>query len=126
MGHQQAIGHAFHITSDEILTWNQIYEAVAEAADTKANMIHIPSDFICRIAEKEGQAWMWGNFLGDKSVSVVFDNTKIKTFVPDFVATISFKEGIKRTVKWFEADPSRMKIVPENNDLMDKIIEAYE
>ncbi len=126
MGRQQAIGHAFHITSDEILNWNQIYEAVAEAAGANANMVHIPSDFICRIAVKEEQAWMRGNLLGDKAVSVIFDNTKIKRFVPDFVATIPFKEGIKRTVKWFEAEPSRMKIVPENNNLMDKIIDSYE
>jgi len=126
LGHQQAIGNAFHITSDEILTWNQIYEAVAEAAGVKANIIHIPSDFICTVAEQEGQAWMWGNLLGDKAVSVIFDNTKIKTFVPDFVATIPFKEGIKRTVKWFETDPSRMVIDDGNNQLLDKIIEAYE
>jgi len=126
LGHQQAIGNAFHITSDEILTWNQIYEAVAEAAGVKANIIHIPSDFICTVAEQEGQAWMWGNLLGDKAVSVIFDNTKIKTFVPDFVATIPFKEGIIRTVKWFETDPSRMVIDDGNNQLLDKIIEAYE
>jgi hypothetical protein len=59
-------------------------------------------------------------------VSCIYDNTKIKRFVPDFVATIPFKEGIKRTVRWFEADPERMVIARENNALMDKIIEAYE
>lgn len=126
MGHQQAIGHAFHITSDEILTWNQVYEAVADAAGVKANIIHIPSDFICEIAEKEGQSWMWGNLHGDKAVSVIYDNTKIKRFVPGFVATIPFKEGIKRTVRWFEAEPERMIVLEENNDLIDKIIKAYE
>lgn len=68
---------------------------------------------------------MWGNLLGDKAVSVIFDNTKIKSFVPDFKATIPFKQGIKRTVEWFEADPSRMVIKAENNDFIDKVIEAY-
>ena len=126
LGHQQAIGQSFHITSDEILTWNQIYEAVAEGAGTTANIVHIASDFICREAEKLGQDWMWGNLLGDKSVSAIFDNTKIKTFVPEYKATIPFKSGIKRTIEWFEADPARMKIVEENNVLMDKVIEAYE
>ncbi len=126
LGHQQAIGQAFHITSDEILNWNQIYEAVAGAAGVKANMIHIASDFICTVAEKLGQGWMWGNLLGDKAVSTIFDNTKIKRFVPEFKATIPFKQGIKRTVEWFEADKSRIKILPENNQLLDQIIEVYQ
>ena len=121
MGHQQALGHAFHITSDEILTWNQIYEAVAEAAGVEANMIHIPSDFICQIDDS-----FVGNLLGDKATSVIFDNTKIKTFVPDFRATIPFKEGIKRTVAWFEADPGRKVISEETEKIMGRIIQAYE
>lgn len=126
LGHKQAIGQAFHITSDEILTWNQIYEAVAEAIGVKANIVHIASDFICREAEKLGQAWMWGNLHGDKAVSAIFDNSKIKTFVPDFVATIPFKVGIKRTIEWFEADPARMTVKKESNDFLDAIIRAYE
>ncbi len=125
LGHQQAIGQSFHITSDELLTWNQIYEAVAEAAGVTLKAIHIASDFICQEAEKMGQAWMWGNLLGDKAVSTIFDNTKIKTFVPGFQATIPFKQGIKRTVEWFEADPSRMVIKKDKNDFLDKVIEAY-
>jgi len=125
LGHQQAIGQSFHITSDEILTWNQIYEAIAEAAGVKLKAIHIASDFICQEAEKMGQTWMWGNLLGDKAVSTIFDNTKIKTFVPGFQATIPFKQGIKRTVEWFEANPSRMVIKKDKNDFLDKVIEAY-
>ena len=126
LGHQQAIGHAFHITSDEILTWNQIYQAVAEAAGVKANIVHIPSDFICDVADTLGQEWMRGNLLGDKAVSVIFDNNKIKTFVPDFVATIPFQQGIKETIKWFEADPSRMVIEKDANELLDTVIKKYE
>lgn len=125
LGNQQAIGHDFHITSDEILTWNQIYEAVAEAAGVKANIIHIATDFICDVADKVGQSWMRGNLHGDKAVSHIFDNTKIKTFVPDFVATIPFRQGIKETIQWFEAEPERMVIVEENNNFMDAVIEAY-
>lgn len=125
LGNQQAIGESFHITSDEILTWNQIYEAVAEAAGVEPKLIHIGSDFICKVAETLGQEWMWGSLLGDKAVSTIFDNSKIKRYVPGFQADISFKRGIKKTVDWFEAEPSRMKIVDENNDLLDTIIEKY-
>jgi len=120
-GHQQAVGHAFHITSDEILTWNQIYEAVAMAAGVKANIVHIPSDFIASIDD-----FHTGNLLGDKANSVIFDNSKIKAFVPGFCATISFKEGIRKTVQWFEEDPARMVVKDETNAFMDKVIDAYE
>ena len=125
-GHQQAIGESFHITSDEILTWDQVYEAVAEAAGVKANIIHINSEFICKVAETVGQDWMWGNLLGDKAISAIFDNSKIKRYVPGFRATISFKNGIRDTVRWFEADKSRMKVLEENNEFMDLVIAKYE
>ena len=125
LGHQQAIGYAFHITSDELLNWNQIYEAVAEAAGTELNAVHIASDFICDVADSMDQGWMRGNLLGDKAVSTIFDNSKIKRFVPGFTAVIPFKEGIKSTVEWFEADPSRMLIDEGNNKFIDEVIKAY-
>jgi nucleoside-diphosphate-sugar epimerase len=125
MGNMQAIGHSFHITSDELLNWNQIYKAVAEAAGAELKAVHISTDFICREADKLGQEWMRGNLLGDKANSVVFDNTKIKRFVPGYVATIPFKEGIKRTVDWFDAHPDRIRIDEVNNRLMDQILTAY-
>ena len=125
LGHQQAIGHAFHITSDELLNWNQIYEAVADAAGVELNAVHIASDFICDVGDKMGWEWMRGNLLGDKAVSTIFDNSKIKRFVPGFTATIPFKQGIKRTVEWFESDPSRMIIDQANNDFMDTVLSAY-
>ncbi len=120
LGHQQSIGHAFHITSDEVLTWNQIYQAVAEAAGKEAEMVHIPSDFIAGFDD-----FQRGNLLGDKAVSVVFDNSKIKSFVPEFKALIPFKQGIERTVRWFEEKPGRMIIRKENNEFMDQVIRAY-
>jgi nucleoside-diphosphate-sugar epimerase len=125
LGHQQAIGHAFHITSDELLNWNQIYEAVAEAAGAELKALHIASDFICDVADNMGLPDMRGSLLGDKAISTIFDNSKIKRFVPGFVATIPFKEGIKRTVKWFEADRSRMVINEANNDFIDKVLKTY-
>lgn len=121
LGHQQAIGQAFHITSDEILTWDQIHQAVAEAAGCKAEIVHIPSDFIGTFDEE-----LRGGLVGDKTTSVIFDNSKIKRFVPGFVAMIPFKEGIKRTLDWFEADPARQVVNPETNELIDTIIRQYE
>lgn len=120
LGHQQAIGHAFHITSDELLTWNQIYEAIALAAGEQARMVHIPSRFISKF-----DGFHTGNLLGDKANSVIFDNSKIKSFVPDFVATIPFKEGIRTTVKWFEEDKARMVIKEDTNAFMDRVVKAY-
>jgi nucleoside-diphosphate-sugar epimerase len=122
LGHQGAIGHAFHITSDEVLTWNQIYETVAEAAGVpKPILVHIASDFITACLPEFA-----GGLHGDKSYSAVFDNTKIKRFVPDFVATTRFRDGIARSMKWFDADPARQEIDAEANAAWDKFIAAYE
>ena len=125
MGNQRSIGHSFHITSDEVLSWNQIYQAMAEAAGVTLNAVHISSDFICDEADKLGQSWMRGNLLGDKANSAIFDNSKIKNFVPGYLATIPFREGIKNTVQWFDADPSRIRINENNNKLMDHILKVY-
>ncbi|MFZ0455027.1 MAG: SDR family oxidoreductase [Ignavibacteriaceae bacterium] len=120
IGHQQSIGHSFHITSDEVLTWDQIYNALAEAVGAEANIVHISSDFIVK-HEKS----LIGSLLGDKSYSIIFDNTKIKTFVPDYNAIIPFNQGIKRTLAWFEADPKRQIINEESNKMIDDILKAY-
>jgi len=121
LGHQQAIGEAFHITSDEILTWNQIYQALAAAVGCEASMVHIPSDLL---EDLNGE--LRGSLTGDKATSVIFDNTKIKRFVPEFTAVIPFHRGIQRTIKWFESDPARKIVKKETNDWMDTIIEQYE
>lgn len=120
LGHQQAVGEAFHITSDEVLTWDQIYQAIAAAAGTEAKIVHVPSDFIARMVD-----WMEGNLTGDKAVSAIFDNTKIKRFVPGFEAKISFAEGMRRAVQWMEEKPERQVIVDYNNQLHDDILAAY-
>lgn len=120
LGHTQAIGHAFHITSDEVLTWNQIYETIADAAGAPANLVHIASDFIAHAAPDVGDG-----LLGDKAWSVIFDNSKIKTFVPGFQATIPFRDGIRRTLAWYDADPRRRVIDTAVNEEMDRILAAY-
>lgn len=121
IGNMCSIGHAFHITTDEVLTWNQIYEAIGAAIGVEPQIVHVPSDFIAAV-----EPWHRGNLHGDKAVSKVFDNSKIKRFVPGYVATIPFAEGIRETIAWFEADPARMRIVEDNNRLLDRIIRAYE
>jgi nucleoside-diphosphate-sugar epimerase len=120
LGLTQAIGHAFHITSDEILSWNMIYKILAEALGHELNSVHIASDFICKIEPS-----FTGTLLADKSESVIFDNTKIKTFVPGFKATIPFAEGIKRTLKWLDENPDMKIVSPEKNAKIENILKAY-
>jgi nucleoside-diphosphate-sugar epimerase len=125
LGHAQAIGEAFHITSDEALSWNQIYQQLAAAAGCQANIVHITSQQIINYARATGYEDQEGGLLGDKSHCALFDNTKIKRYVPDYVATIPFAEGIKQTLAWFEAVPSRMFINPATNRFLDGLIERY-
>jgi len=121
VGNSQALGHAFHITSDEVLSWNQAYQAVAAAAAVpRPELVHISSDFI--VACLPGAA---GGLLGDKATSVVLDNTKIKRFVPGFAATTRFEEGIRRTLAWFDADPARRLVDEETSRTHDRIVAAY-
>ncbi len=118
-GNWQSIGHAFHITSDEALTWNQIYATIAEAVGVELHPVYISSHEICRVAP--GQV---GTLLGDKTWSVVFDNSKIKSWVPGFQATIPFREGVRRTIAQFDADASRRRVDDAVNREMDQILAA--
>ncbi len=121
LGLESAVGEAFHITSDEVLTWNRIYGALAEAAGCTANAVYIATSAIV-----EAEPSLEGTLLGDKALDTVFDNAKIKRFVPGFAATIPFQEGIKRTLAWFEADPRRMVVNPATHERMDRIIRHCE
>jgi nucleoside-diphosphate-sugar epimerase len=121
-GNPATLGHAFHITSDEVLTWNQIFQQTAQAAGVSApRFVHIPSDFIIACVPATE-----GTLLGDKAVSAVFDNTKIKRFVPWFAPRTRFAEGIRRTIAWFDADPARQVVDAATNERWDKLIAAYE
>jgi nucleoside-diphosphate-sugar epimerase len=121
LGRPQAIGQAFNIMSDEVLTWDEIYRQVAAAAGVEARIVHIASDFIAECLPE-----MRGTLLGDKAVSAVFDTTKIKRFVPDFRATTPFAEGIRRTLAWFDADPARQQVDSEMDDRWERLLAAYE
>jgi nucleoside-diphosphate-sugar epimerase len=126
LGLAPAIGEAYHITSDEVLTWNQIYAEIAAAAGVEANVVHIASDFIIDFARRSGHSRdLAGSLLGDKANSVVFDNRKIKAAVPEFAATIPFRDGIRETVAWFDETPQRRRPDAENNAFLDALLAAY-
>ena len=121
LGRRGAIGHAFNIMSDEVMTWDEIYRQTAAAAGAEARIIHIASDFIAACMPD-----MTGTLLGDKAGSAVFDTTKLKRFVPDFCATTPYSEGIRRTIAWFDADPARQVVDAEMDADWDRLISAYE
>jgi nucleoside-diphosphate-sugar epimerase len=121
LGLPAAIGESFHITSDELLSWNQIHEMIAHAAGVEPNIIHLPSSFIARYDSG------WGDsLLGDKRYSMIFDNSKIKKFVPGFCAQIPFEQGAREIVQWLDADKSRQDVDPWFDQMLDHMINDYE
>jgi nucleoside-diphosphate-sugar epimerase len=120
LGHPRTIGDAFHITSDDVLSWNQIAEALAAAAGVEARIVHVPSDAIAA-ADPE-----WGaGLLGDKAHSMIFDNAKLRSVVPDYRATIPFERGAREIVGWHDEDPARQRVDARLDALMDRLIETY-
>ena len=120
LGNSHAIGQAVHITSDELLNWNQIYTLFAEKLGVEPNFIHIPSDLIAAYDAD------WGaSLLGDKANSAVFDNSKIKSLVPGFKATIPFCQGVDEIVNWYVDHPEMQVVDDGYNQLCDRIITAY-
>ena len=120
LGHPRTIGDAFHITSDDVLTWNQIAEALAAAAGVTARLVHVPSDAIAAA----DAAWGAG-LLGDKAHSMVFDNSKLRSVVPGYRAEIPFEQGAREIVAWHDADPARQQADARLDAVMDKLVAAY-
>lgn len=121
LGNSHAIGDAFQITSDEVLTWNQIYTLVAQAAGVEARLVHVPSELIAAYDPQ------WGaSLLGDKSHSMLFDNSKIKRVVPDFVASIPFAQGARQIIQWYDADPARRQVDPAFDAIIERILAGYQ
>ena len=119
MGNVHAIGHAFHITSDEVLTGNQVYQLIGAAAGVVPDLVHVASDLIAAFEPD-----LRGSLLGDKAQSAVFDNSKIKSFVPGFAATVPFSEGIRESVRWFERHPERCTVDDAFQALCDRLVQA--
>ena len=120
LGHPRTIGDVFHITSDDVLTWDQIAHTLAASLGVSAGIVHVPSDAIAA-ADPE-----WGaGLLGDKSHSLVFDNAKLRSVVPGYRAAIPFEHGAREIVAWYGEDPARQRIDARADAVMDKLIETY-
>ncbi len=120
LGHPAAVGDAFHITGDEVLTWDRIAETFAATLGVEARIVHVPSDAIA--AADPG----WGaGLLGDKAHSMVFDNSKLRRLVPDYVATIPFHSGAREIVEWHDEDPARRRVDERLDAVMDGLVERY-
>lgn len=122
MGNVHAIGEAFQITTDETLTWNQIYTAIANVLGVKLNAYYVPSDFLDAVSDYDFE----GSLIGDKANSVVFDNTKLKRAVPDFVPEVRFDTGIRKTVEYVLAHKELQVEDKEFDEWCDKVIAAME
>ena len=125
MGNRHAIGEAFHITGDETLTWNQIYATIADALGVTLKPYHVSSDFLAATGDKFGYDFT-GSLIGDKSVSVVFDNSKLKRAVPDMKTTVRFDQGIRIALEYILSHPEYQVEDPEFDAWCDKVIEVLE
>lgn len=122
VGNIHAIGQAYHITSDERVTWNQIYQCIADTLGVPLKACHIPSDFLAAISDYDFE----GSLIGDKACTVNFDNTKIKRAVPEFRADIRADQGIRQTVQHILAHPELQTPDPEFDAWCDRVIAAFE
>lgn len=121
VGNSQALGEAFHITSDEALPWKQIYLEIAAAVGAQSpEIVPVPTEFICRVAPQ-----LIGPLKGDKSVPGVFDNSKIKRVVPGFVCRKLFRTGIRESVAWLRAHPDQQKVAPKVDAINDLVLNAW-
>ena len=116
LGNTRTIGESFHITSDDVLTWNQITMILANAAGAEAKIVHVPSDVIAATYPHWGDA-----LLGDSAHSLIFDNSKLRSVVPDYVATITLEQAAPEIIAWHDQDPSRRRVDADLDALMDKL-----
>ena len=126
MGNRHAIGEAFQITSDETLTWDQIYKTIADALDVELNAYHVATDFLIAAGDKYGFDFT-GSLKGDKSVSVVFDNTKLKRVVPDMATNVRFDMGVRIALDYVLSHPEECQMEdPEFDSWCDRVIANLE
>lgn len=122
MANPHAIGEAFHITNDESLTWNQIYQTIADCLGVELKAYHVSSDFLDETSNYDFK----GGLVGDKSNTVVFDNSKLKRIVPGFQTTVRFEQGIKMTLDSVLSNPEYQVEDPEFDKWCDDVIAALE
>ncbi len=120
LGNEKAINEVFQITSDEWLSWNNIYEILANELGVEPQIVRIPSEIIAMYNKEIGDG-----LLGDKSYSMIFDNSKIKSFVPEFNAQTKFEDGAKEMIQWYRKNTQQLEVDKDVNDFMDKIISDF-
>lgn len=120
LGNQAALGEAYHITTDFLLTWNQIFELIADSVGAALKPVYVPSTAIAQ----EDPEWGAG-LLGDKAHSVIFDNTKIKALVPEFEAVIPYSEGCHEMTAWYAKNPAFQQVNPDLTATMEKLIQKF-
>ena len=121
LGNRRAVGESFHITSDEALSWDVIAQTLAAAAGVEAHIVHVPSDVI---AAADGT---WGaGLLGDKTHPAIFDNSKVKSWVPGWQAVVPFQQGAAEIVAWHDADPDRREVDPDRDALLDRLTDRFD
>ena len=125
MGNSHAYGEAFQITGDEILSWNQIHKTIADALGVEFKPYYVPSDFLAKVGKKYGYDFE-GSLLGDKAVSVVFDNSKLKRLVPQMTTNIPFHKGVRIALDYVLSHPEEYREDPEFDIFCDKVIDALE
>ena len=124
VGNPRSIGEAFHITSDEVLTWNQVVQEIAIAVTGSpapdSLVCKVPAEFICQVAPQ-----LTGNLKGDKIHPGVFDNSKIKRLVPEFKCRIPFRVGVRESVNWLRAHPDQKNLNQQVDETCEKVIGAW-
>jgi nucleoside-diphosphate-sugar epimerase len=120
LGNPAALGEAVQIMGDEVLTWEAIHRTIAAGLGVEPKIVHIPSDYIARVDPEMG-----AHLLGDKTWSSVFDCSKLKRLVPEFRTTVGFHEGVRESLDYYRADPSRERTNPELDATMDRILGAW-
>ncbi len=124
MSNRHAIGEAFQITGDETLTWDQIYKTIADALGVPLNAYHVSSEFLAAVGKDYD---LTGSLIGDKAVSVVFDNSKLKRIVPSMQTTVPFCDGVRIALDYIETHPEEcQRDDPEFDAWCDKVIEVLE
>ena len=118
LGNTRTLGEAYTITGDDVLTWDQIYTMLGTAAGAEPRLVHLASERINAVDPGWGEG-----LLGDKAHSMTFDNTKIRTIVPDYVATIPFEQGAREIVAWHDEDPARCAVDEKLNTTVDRLLE---
>ena len=121
LGNEKAIGEAYQITSDEVLTWNEIVKTAGRAAGVAPKLYHMSTDFITACYPQ-----VYAELVGDKINSVVFDNAKVKAIAPEFICTMPLAEGARLTMEWYDRHPEMKQPDEEWEALCDRLIAAHE